>query len=213
MSMVSSYWRLKLIESTLRNKSPKRYKELKKTGQLDQFLNEIDKQIMDVYENKRKYAFLRIKKQQTEDDPQILQKLQQADKKAWTTTLCQFMISSDFESKQTSQNTNEYKNRRKNNLHTSDSRQLNNPRSKLAEVHSWFKREILAGKYVPARPPDWQPPKENKENETQSTKEITPIDKKELTPEEKFEKVLDACMNAGMKLLKAKYPHLLKKKG
>jgi len=151
MAMVSSYWRLKLIESTLRNKSPKRYKELKKTGQLDQFVNEIDKQIMDIYESKRKYAFSMIKKQQTEDDPQILQKLQQADKKAWTNTLHQFIISADFESKKTSQNTNENINKRKSDLHASDSRPSNNLRSRLDEVSSSFIKEALAGKHVPQR--------------------------------------------------------------
>lgn len=57
--------------------------------------------------------------------------------------------------------------------------------SRLAEVHSWIIREIHAGKYVPTPPPGWQPPKENKENETQSTENIAPTDKNELTSEEK----------------------------
>ncbi|HPD57888.1 MAG TPA: hypothetical protein PKW17_11655, partial [Smithellaceae bacterium] len=147
MAMVSSYWRLKLIEGTLRNKSPKRYKKLKKTGHLDQFLKEIDKQIMDTYENKRKYAFLKIKKQQTEEDPQILQKFQQTDKKAWTNTLFQFIISSNFEAKEKSLDKNKYKKSAKADLNNS-SRLSNNLRSRLAEVHSLFIRKILAGKHV-----------------------------------------------------------------
>jgi len=150
VTMVSSYWRVKLIESTLRNKSPKRYKELKKTGHLDQFLKEIDKQIMDTYENKRKYAFLKIKKQQTEEDPQILQKFQQTDKKAWTNTLFQFIISSNFEAKEKSLDKNKYKKSAKADLNNS-SRLSNNLRSRLAEVHSLFIRKILAGKHVPQR--------------------------------------------------------------
>ncbi len=213
MAMVSSYWRLKLIESTLKNKSPKRYKELKKTGQLEQFLNEIDKQIMDIYENKRKNAFSKIKKQQTDDDPQILQKLQQADKKAWTNTLYQFMISPDFETKEKSLDTNKYKKKHKIDLHTSDSRPLNNLRSQLAEWHSLIVKEALAGKHVPQRPPDWQPPTNDIEREAESIKNITPTQKKELTPEEQYEKVSNVLTNAFRKFLKIKYPHLLKVEG
>ena len=211
MAMVSSYWRLKLIEGTLRNKSPKRYKKLKKTGHLDQFLKEIDKQIMDIYENKRKYAFLRIKNQQTEDDPQLLQKLQQADKKAWTNTLYQFMISYDFESKETSQNTNEYKNKHKSYLHTSASRRSKKLISRLAEVSFLYIKKAVAGKHVPSLPPDWQPLKENKENENQSLKDTTAAEKKELTPEEKYQKVADVVLRAAKRLFEIKYPHLIKK--
>lgn len=47
--------------------------------------------------------------------------------------------------------------------------------------------------------------------EAQSTKDIAPTEKKELTPEEKYQKVRDAFLQIGKKLLEIQYPHLMKK--
>jgi len=160
---IADEW-LKMIQAALKTKAPQTHRELEKAGNLDRFLEETCKQMMESYNKTRTNAFCELKKTKARDDVDNVTRYHRADSRAFRVTINKYLKFSDPIKEISAQGSN--KNNRDN----------------------------------------------YKESETVSTKDITPTDKKELTPEQKYEKMRDAFFRIMNKYLEITHPHLLKKK-